>query len=116
MDKGFGVYITPDNDISVADITREDMQNSFILVNSLGLAIFFNYYANGEIGGKVCPFFMLYGMPDNATWEDVDSLNSHCLRDLLGPTAAREFANKFLEADTDRDVIHLVWDDGRKDR
>lgn len=110
MDKGFGVVITRDNDISVADITREDMQNSFILVNYLGLRLFFNYYANGVIDGKSCPFVMLYGVHETATWEDLDSLNPHCLRDLMSIGAAVEFANNFLQAETDRDVIRLIWD------
>jgi len=107
MSYGFGVYITQDSDISVADLNREDMGNSFILVNWLGQTLYFNYYANGEPN----PHFVVHALPHGTTWHDVHTdmvENPACLFDYLTPGQARIFANAFLRVRAQRNIVRLV--------
>ena len=100
MDKGFGIYVTEDNDISVADINERDVNNSFILVNSLGKRLYFNLYDNGMFGAAPCPHFMVYALPDcdgdDDKWIITDSLNPDCVLAFLRQMDAPYFANWFL--------------------
>lgn len=102
MDKGFGIYVTEHNSIHmlVSNIGQRDVNDSFILVNSIGKRLFFNLYANGMIGDMVCRHFMVYALPDvdgdDSEWIITDSLNPDCVMPFLRQVDVPDFAKWFL--------------------